>query len=96
MDPRLAQHQQRFEADPDAKDSFAVLEEHHFMSEEWDALVALYERRLGAPTLLEQPSAQADLLVRQGRILEERCDDADGSIERYLGALRVQPDCRAA
>ncbi|MEE8473700.1 MAG: tetratricopeptide repeat protein, partial [Myxococcota bacterium] len=96
MDPRLAEHRQRFEADPDAKKSFAALEEHHFMAAEWDELVALYERRLGAPSLIEQPELQADLMVRQGRILEERRDDADGSIERYLGALRLQPDNRAA
>jgi len=89
----LAQHKKRFETDPSAEASFAVLEEHHFMEQQWAELVSVYETRLGAPSI---PAQRVEVLVRLGRILEERCGDPEGAIERYTEALHAEPSLRSA
>lgn len=96
MDDSLRQQLVRFEADPDATAAFEVLEEHLFMTQGWDALTALYRRRLEAPSLAQQAHTRAKLLLRLGQILEDHCGDVDRAIEAYREAVRLDANLTAA
>ncbi len=96
MDPALERHQRQFEEDPTRVQSFEALEESHFLNGEWDALVALYDRRIGASDLETKPAVRARLLFRLGQVLEDRAADADAALTRYEGAARLAPDFQPA
>lgn len=96
MDPALERHRQQFEEDPTRVQSFEALEEGHFLNGEWDALVALYDRRIGASDLETKPAVRARLLFRLGQVLEEHMDDADAALHRYEEAARLASDFQPA
>jgi tetratricopeptide (TPR) repeat protein len=96
VDASIRQQLARFEADPDAAVAFEVLEEHFFMIQAWNDLAALYRGRLRAPSLTDQPGARAQLLLRLGQLLEERCGDVDRAIDAYQSAVRLDPQLRPA
>lgn len=96
MDPALERHRQQFEEDPTRVQSFEALEENHFLNGEWDALVALYDRRIGASDLETKPAVRARLLFRLGQVLEERAGGPDAALTRYEEAARLAPDFQPA
>jgi tetratricopeptide (TPR) repeat protein len=92
----LSRHRERFAADPDAGASFDLLEEHCFLGERWDELVALYRRRLGAPGLAGDAPHRSRLSHRLAQILEERLRDVEGALDAYRESVRLDPGRRAA
>ncbi len=96
MDASIRQQLARFEADPDAAAAFEVLEEHFFMVQDWNNLASLYRGRLEARSLAKQPGARAQLFLRLGQLLEERCGDVERAIEAYQDAVRLDPQLRPA
>lgn len=96
MNPALERHREQFEADPTRVPAFEALEEHYFVDGDWDALVALYDARLGAPDLQAKPAVRARLLFRLGQVLEERCGRPDDALARYEEAARLAPDFQPA
>jgi tetratricopeptide (TPR) repeat protein len=92
----LERHRERFLADPGNRRAFEALEESHFVSGEWDALVSLYEHRLSAPDLAGAPRERARLLFRLGQIWGDRRGDLDHAAECYRRALQGDPTCHPA
>ena len=88
----------RFAANPSDRVAFEALEEAHFVAGRWPALVELYEQRLRAPELdtPKQAPARARLLLRLAQVLEERCEQVDGAVDRYEEAVRLDPGLRPA
>jgi len=89
--PALERQRAQFDQDPTQVRAFEALEEHHFLQGEWEALVALYRHRLGAPDLARAPEVRARLLHRLGHVLEERCDREQEALEAYEEAARLAP-----
>jgi tetratricopeptide (TPR) repeat protein len=96
VDASIRQQLARFEADPDTAAAFEVLEEHFFMIQDWDNLASLYRGRLEARSLADQPGARAQLLLRLGQLLEERCGEVDRAVAVYQDAVRLDPQLRPA
>ncbi|MEN8181454.1 MAG: hypothetical protein ABFS46_02845, partial [Myxococcota bacterium] len=76
--------------------SFEALEESYFLNGEWSRLVALYGRRLEAPAVRGDAPTKARLLFRLAQVLEERLEDVEAALERYLEAAQLDPSFRPA
>jgi tetratricopeptide (TPR) repeat protein len=87
----LEQHRERFAADAGEIPSFEALEEHEFLSGEWENLAALYRHRLTAPDLESQPRIRVEILFRLGQTLEERCDRPEDAMSCYREAAALNP-----
>ena len=72
MSTGLDAQQKIFASNPDDRRAFEALEEHFFLEGAWDALVALYRSRIGAPAVEADETLRCPLLFRLGQILEER------------------------
>jgi len=91
VNPALERQRAQFDQDPTRVRAFEALEEHHFLQGEWEALVALYRHRLGAPDLAEAPEVRTRLLHRLGHVLEERCEREEEALAAYEEAARLAP-----
>ena len=98
VDADLQRLRSRFESDPSTAAAFEALEEHHFVNGEWNDLVTLYERRLGAPDLNPEknPKQRARIAFRLAQVLEERCLQVDRAAETYESVVRLDPGYQPA
>lgn len=98
VDANLEGLRTRFDADPGDGLAFEALEEAHFLAGEWNALVALYERRLEADPLnaADHAPLRARLVLRLAQVLEERCMDAEQALARFEEAVELDPSHRPA
>jgi tetratricopeptide (TPR) repeat protein len=92
----LERHRAQFAADPTSIQAFDALEEHLFLAGDWEALVDLYQRRLGAEDLRAKPAVRARVLFRRGQVLEERCGRPDEAQTCFEQAARLAPDFQPA
>ena len=92
----LSRHRERFAADPDASASFDLLEEHCFLGERWEELVALYRQRLTAKALANDAPHRARLHHRLAQILEERLRDVEAALDAFRECVRLDASRRAA
>lgn len=90
-----AQHK-IFASNPDDRRAFEALEEHFFLSGEWDALVQLYRDRVAAPSVEADDALRTPLLFRLGQILEDRVLDLDAAAEVFWDLARIDPTNRPA
>ena len=82
--------------DPTSRASFELFEEHYFHAGAWSDLVDLYRARIDDPTLTDDPRERARLLIRRGRILEERVGDDEAAIATYGEAAALAAGRRRA
>jgi tetratricopeptide (TPR) repeat protein len=96
MTDHLSRHRERFDADPNATTAFELLEEQAISQEHWETLAGLYRRRADATALADDPRGRARILLRLGRLLEERMRDDAGAIEAYQECARLDGGQREA
>jgi len=98
VDANLQRLRDRFESDPSTAAAFEALEEHYFVSGEWNDLVTLYERRLGSPDLdpEKHPKQRARIAFRLAQVLEERCSQVERAVEAYQSVVRLDPSFQPA
>jgi tetratricopeptide (TPR) repeat protein len=92
----LDRQRERFLADPDDEHTFRALEEDLFLAGDWDAVMEVYERRLEAPSIADQPREQAAIHCRRGQVYQDRRNDLDLAIECYREALNADAQHRPA
>jgi len=59
LTPLLDRQRERFLADPNDAQAFQALEEELFLAGDWAGVIEVYERRLGAESIANQPREQA-------------------------------------
>lgn len=89
-------HRERFDRDPTDRRAFEALEESAFVSGNWEDLVTLYERRLGALGQEDGNAERAVLRHRLGRVHAERRDAPEEARAAWRGALDADPTFRPA
>ena len=80
MNANLERHQAALAKDPDDGRAFDALEEHYFMSGDWERLIPLYEQRLGALSFQKDPASAVPVIFRLAQVLEDRCMDPNRAI----------------
>jgi tetratricopeptide (TPR) repeat protein len=80
--------------DPGSRASFELFEEQYFLSGSWSELTDLYRQRIADASLADDAAERARLMVRLGRVLEERVGDEDGAIAVYRECATLAPDRR--
>jgi tetratricopeptide (TPR) repeat protein len=88
FDARLRRVLEGFAVDPTDVPAFRTLEEHLFLAGAWSQLAGVYECRVAA--LAESDPERVALLLRLGRLLEERLGDGPAARRRYEEILRAQ------
>ena len=96
MTSLLDRQRERFLADPDDEHAFRALEEDLFLAGDWDGVMEVYERRLEAPSIADQPREQAAIHCRRGQVYQDRRNDLDLAIECYREALSADAQHRPA
>ncbi len=96
MTPLLDRQRERFLADPNDAQAFQALEEELFLAGDWTGVIEVYECRLGAESIADQPREQAAIHCRIGRVHQERLGEPERAIARYREALQVDPGYRPA
>jgi tetratricopeptide (TPR) repeat protein len=92
----LDRQRERFLADPDDERAFQALEEDLFLAGDWDGVMKVYERRLEAPSIADQPRERAAIHCRRGQVYQDRRNDLDLAIECYREALNADAQHRPA
>ena len=96
MTSLLDRQRERFLADPDDEHAFQALEEELFLAGEWDRVMEVYERRLEAASIADQPREVAAIHCRRGQVYQDRRNDPDRAIECYRQALSADAQYRPA
>lgn len=91
MTTRLERLRERFASDPSDRATFEALEEHHFLSGDWQALVPIYEQHLAATEGARTPLEAARLLYRLGHALDEAGVDPGRAEQCHRRALEIDP-----
>jgi golgin subfamily B member 1 len=85
--PRAIGYYERvIEVEPNAMDAFRSLERLHRTVSDWDGLVRLHERHLGA---IAGASQRRDVYLALGRVWENELQDPHKAIEPYESALSL-------
>jgi len=92
----LDRQRERFLANPDSEQSFQSLEEDLFLAGDWEAVIQIYQRRLEAESLAEQPRRRAEIQFRMGQVYHDHLGDPDRAITCYREALRSDSQYRPA
>jgi tetratricopeptide (TPR) repeat protein len=77
--------------EPAATDAYRSLERLHRATGNWDAIVRLYERQIGAVTT---PAQRVELWASLGKIYETELADPHRAIEAHGNAIDLAPDHR--
>jgi len=96
LTPLLDRQRERFLADPNDAQTFQALEEELFLAGDWAGVIEIYECRLRAESIADQPREQAAIHCRIGRVHHERLRDPERAIACYREALRVDAGYRPA
>ena len=96
MAPLLDRQRERFLADPDDAQAFQVLEEELFLTGDWAGVIEIYERRLGAESIANQPREQAAIHCRIGQVRHEHRGEPELAIACYREALQIDSQYRPA
>ena len=96
MTSLLDRQRERFLANPDDRQAFAVLEEELHFAGRWDALIEAYQSRIGSDALADLPAERAQLQLRMGQVHQDRCSEPDQALQCYRDALLwgVAPEAR--
>ncbi len=94
--PVLDRQRERFLADPNDAQAFQALEEELFLTSDWAGVIEIYERRLGAESIAQQPREQASIHCRIGQIQHERCGEPELAIACYREAVQIDSQYRPA
>ena len=96
MTSLLDRQRERFLANPDDEQSFQSLEEDLVLAGDWDGVIEIYERRLEAESLADQPRGRAEIHFRMGQVYHDRLGDPDRAIACYREALSSDNQYRPA
>ena len=96
MTPLLDRQRERFLADPNDAQAFQALEEELFLAGDWAGVIEVYERRLSAESIADQPRELAAIHCRIGQVRHERLDESDLAIACYREALQIDAQHRPA
>ncbi|MBW1843280.1 MAG: tetratricopeptide repeat protein, partial [Deltaproteobacteria bacterium] len=96
MTPLLDRQRERFLADPNDAQAFQSLEEELFLAGDWAGVIEVYERRLSADNVVDQPREQAAIHCRIGQVHHERLGDPESAIACYREALQLDSQYRPA
>ncbi len=96
MTPLLDRQRERFLADPNDAQAFQSLEEELFLAGDWAGVIEVYERRLSADSVVDQPREQAAIHCRIGQVHHERLGDPESAIACYREALQIDSQFRPA
>jgi len=96
LTPLLDRQRERFLADPNDAQAFKALEEELFLAADWAGVIEVYEHRLGAASIADQPREQAAIHCRIGQVHHERLGQPERAIACYREALRIDPQHRPA
>jgi len=96
LSPLLDRQRERFLADPNDAQAFKALEEDLFLAGDWAGVIEVYEHRLSAESIADQPSELAAIHCRIGRVHHERLGEPDRAIACYREALQIDSQHRPA
>ncbi len=96
MTTTLDRERQQFLADPNNRRAFQELEEDLFLAGEWDALIEVYEGRLAANDIADQPGELAAIHYRVGEVHQDRRRNPELAAASYREAVRADPQFRPA
>jgi tetratricopeptide (TPR) repeat protein len=96
LTPLLDRQRERFLADPNDAQAFQSLEEELFLAGDWAGVIEVYERRLSADNVVDQPREQAAIHCRIGQVHHERLGDPENAIACYREALQIDSQYRPA
>ncbi len=96
MTPLLDRQRERFLADPNDAQAFQALEEELFLAGDWAGVIEIYERRLSAESIADQPRELAAIHCRIGQVHHERRGEPDLAIACYREALQIDSQHRPA
>jgi len=96
LTPLLDRQRERFLADPNDAQAFQALEEEMFLAGDWTGVIEVYERRLGAESIADQPREQAAIHCRIGQVHHERLGNPERAIACYREALQIDSQFRPA
>ncbi len=96
MTPLLDRQRERFLADPNDAQAFQALEEELFLAGDWAGVIEIYERRLSAESIANQPREQAAIHCRIGQVHQQRLSEPERAIACYREALQIDSQYRPA
>jgi len=96
LTPLLDRQRERFLADPNDAQAFQALEEELFLAGDWAGVIEVYERRLDAESVADQPREQAAIHCRIGQVRHERLGEPELAIACYREALQIDSQYRPA
>ena len=96
MTPLLDRQRERFLADPNDAQAFQALEEELFLAGDWAGVIEIYQRRLSAESIADQPRELAAIHCRIGKVHHERLAEPERAVACYREALQIDSQHRPA